>query len=214
MTDGSIQPDDIDAADLPPARRAAALELAETFVTHQMETGDLGRDEAAARALKLLTVRSRIEEKSDLPPIESPETRPDQGHESARAGIGFGLRDGRPFSSFRLRPAYHDDLDPSGGYVPGAAIDFLAFELRHYKGADTPLLETFTGIGIRSMSPRNALIRPISWHLNAGLERMRVKDTDEEGAADRRLRRRRRPQQQPGRGKNLVGDARFRPHRR
>ena len=91
------------------------------------------------------------------------------------------MTDGRS-PSFQFRPAYHDDLDPSGGYVPGAAIDFLAFEFRHYKGGDVPVLETFTGIGIRSMAPRNALIRPISWHLNAGLERMRVKDTDEEGA--------------------------------
>jgi len=182
LAEGAAMPEDETIADLPPARRAAVLELAETFVTHQMETGDIGRDEAAARALKLLTARSRIEAASDLPPIEGPKTRPDQGHESARAGIGFGLRDGRSFSSLRFRPAYHDALDPSGGYAPGAAIDFLAFELRHYKGGDAPLLETFTGVGIRSMARQNALIRPISWHLNAGLERMRVKGTDEEGA--------------------------------
>ena len=182
LATGAAEPADDGIGELPPARRASVLELAETFVTHQMETGDLGRDEAASRALSLLRTRSAIEEAADLPPIEAPETRPDQGHESARAGLGFGVRDGRPFSSFRLRPAYHDDLDPSGGYVPGAAIDFLAFEFRHYKGADLPILETLTGIGIRSMTPRNALIRPVSWHLNAALERMRVKDTDEEGA--------------------------------
>ena len=98
LADGSALPDDERAADLPPERRAAAFELAETFVTHQMEVGDLGRDEAASRALKLLTARSRIEEASDLPPIESPETRPDEGHESARASVGLGVRDGRPFS--------------------------------------------------------------------------------------------------------------------
>lgn len=181
LADSRASPDDA-AADLPPARRAALLELAETFVTHQMESGDLERDAAASRALTLLRARSGIEEASDLSPVEGPETRPDQGHRSARAGIGFGVRDGRPFTSFRLRPAYHDALDPSGGYVPGAAIDFLAFDLRYYKGGDAPVLEEFTGVGIRSMTPRNALIRPISWHLNAGLERMRVKNTDEEGA--------------------------------
>ncbi|MEM7043701.1 MAG: DUF4105 domain-containing protein [Pseudomonadota bacterium] len=182
LANGDTVPDDDSASDLPPARRAAVLELAETFVTHQMETGDLGRDEAASRALSLLRVRSQIEEAADLAPIEMPATRPDQGHESARAGLGLGIRDGRPFASFRLRPAYHDALDPSGGYTPGAAIDFLAFDFRHYKGADAPVLETLTGIGIRSMTPGNVLVRPISWHLNAGLERMRVKNTDEEGA--------------------------------
>ncbi len=179
---GTASPDDDLALDLSPARRAAALELAETFVTHQMETGDLERDAAASRALTLLRARSGIDDASDLPPVRAPKTRPDQGHRSARAGIGFGARDGRPFASFRLRPAYHDALDPSGGYLPGAAIDFLAFDLRYYRDADMVTLEQFTGIGIRSMTPQNALIRPISWHLNAGLERMRVQNTDEEGA--------------------------------
>ncbi|MGI9487441.1 MAG: Lnb N-terminal periplasmic domain-containing protein [Geminicoccaceae bacterium] len=182
LTAGTTLPDDHAAADLAPARRAALLELAETFVTHQMETGDLERDSAASRALTLLRARSEIDAASDLPSVQAPETRPDEGHKSARAGVGLGARDGRPFASFRLRPAYHGDLDPSGGYVPGAMIDFLAFDLRYYRGADTVTLEKFTGVGIRSMTPRNALIRPISWHLNAGLERMRVKNTDEEGA--------------------------------
>lgn len=179
---GEAMPDVVAEAELPPARQAAVLELAETFVTYQMETGELERDEAAARAFKLLTARSRIEGATDLPPIEAPETRPDQGHLSARLGLGFGLRDGRPFESLRFRPAYHDDLDPSGGYVPGAMIDFLAFDLRHYHGGDAVMLERFTGVGIRSMTPQNALIRPISWHLDTGLKRMRVKNTDEEGA--------------------------------
>ncbi|MEM8949592.1 MAG: DUF4105 domain-containing protein, partial [Pseudomonadota bacterium] len=178
---GASAPDDLDS-DRTPARRAALLELAETFVTHQMTTGDLERSDGASRALSLLRARSEIDDASDLPPVKAPETRPDQGHASARAGIGFGTRDGRPFASFRLRPAYHDDLDPSGGYVPGAAIDFLAFDFRYYRDGDAPLLEKFTGVGIRSMTPRNALIRPISWHLNVGIERMRVKNTDEEGA--------------------------------
>ena len=182
LASGEASPDDVDKTGLPPARQAAVIELAETFVTYQMETGELGRDEAAARAFKLLTARSRIEGPTDLPPIEAPTTRPDQGHRSARLGLGFGLRDGRPFENVRFRPAYHDDLDPSGGYVPGAMIDFLAFDLRHYHGGDAVTLEAFTGVGIRSMTPQNALIQPISWHLDVGLKRMRVKNTDEEGA--------------------------------
>ena len=178
---GTVLPEDVDA-DLPDGRQAAVLELAETFVTYQMETGELSRDEAASRALAILRARSIIDAAADLPSIQTPKTRPDEGHDSARAGVGFGVRDGRPFASFKLRPAYHDELDPSGGYVAGAAIDFLAFDLRHYRGGDAVTLDSFTAVGIRSMSPRNALIEPVSWHLNAGLERMRVKNTDEEGA--------------------------------
>jgi len=182
LANGVLKPDGDAVQNLPPARQAAALELGEAFVGHRMETGDLDRDVAAERAWSLLAARSQIEATSDQPPIAAPETRPDQGHGSARLGGGFGFRDGRAFGSFRLRPAYHDDLDPSGGYVPGAAIDFLAFELRHYDGDDAITLESFTGVGIRSMTRRNVLFQPISWTLKAGLERMRVEDTDEEGA--------------------------------
>ncbi|MEM9442232.1 MAG: DUF4105 domain-containing protein [Pseudomonadota bacterium] len=182
LADGSLTPDSQETSDLPPARQAAVLELAESVVTYRMETGDLDRDEAADRAWTLLAARSQIDEASDLPSPQQPETRPDQGHDSARAGLGVGVRDGRPFGMIRLRPAYHDDLDPSGGYVPGAAIDFLALELRHYDGDDGLTLDQVTGVGIRSMTPRDALFRPLSWKLNAGLERMRIERTDEEGA--------------------------------
>ena len=182
LADGSLTPDSHDANGLPLARQAAVLELAEAVVTYRMEAGDLSREEAADRAWTLLAARSRIDETSDLPPVDQPETRPDQGHGSARAGIGFGVRDGRPFAAMRLRPAYHDDLDPSGGFVPGAAIDFLSLELRHYDDDDGVTLDKFTGVGIRSMTPRDALFRPLSWKLSAGLERMRIERTDEEGA--------------------------------
>lgn len=182
LADGGLPPDEAAAEDFSPARQAAVLELAESVVTYRMETGDLTRDEAAKRAWTLLAARARIEETSDLPPPVQPETRPDLGHDSARLAAGFGLRDGRPFGMLRFRPAYHDDLDPAGGYVPGAAIDFLSVELRHYDGGDALTLERLTGVGIRSMSRRDALFQPVSWWLNAGLERMRIADTDEEGA--------------------------------
>ena len=182
LADGTISADDAEVQALPKARQAAVFELGEAYITHRMETGDLDRDAAAKRTWSLLAARSQIDEKSDQPPVRAPETRPDEGHDSARVGFGVGVRDGRLFEALRLRPAYHDDLDPSGGYVLGAAIDFLAFELRHYHGDDAVTLEAFNGIGIRSMTRRNELFRPISWKLNAGLERMRIEDTDEEGA--------------------------------
>ncbi len=182
LAEGALTPESPEAAALPPAGQAAAIELAQSLVTYRMETGDLSRDVAAERAWALLAARSRIEEGADLPPIEVPATRPDQGHDSARFGVGLGLRDGRPFAALRLRPAYHDDLDPSGGYVPGAGIDFLAFELRHYDDGPAVTLERLTGVGIRSMTPRTELLQPISWWLNAGIERLRVRRTAEEGA--------------------------------
>ncbi len=177
-----IDPKQKAVEDLSPSRRAAVLELAEAFVTYQMETGDLERDAAAARAWSLLAARSRIDVEADQPPVAVPETRPDQGHGSARLALGLGTRDGRFFQFLRLRPVYHDDLDPSGGYVPGAGIEFMDVELRHYREGAAVTLDQVTVVGIRSMAPKNELIRPVSWKLKFGLERMRVEASGEEGA--------------------------------
>ncbi len=177
-----MTPEQVLSAGLPQPRHAAVLELAEAFVTHQLKTGDIERDAAAGRAWSLLAARSQIDAKADLPSVPVPWTRPDQGHGSARAAFGVGVREGRSFQALRLRPAYHDTLDPGGGFVPGASIEFLDVELRRYGGDRKLRLEEFTALGIHSMTSRNDLIKPISWKLNAGLERLRIENTGEEGA--------------------------------
>jgi hypothetical protein len=179
---GRIGPEAAALDALPPARRAAVLELAGDFVGLQMRSGQIARDIAAKRSWEVLAARSRSDALADLPPVPRPATRPDQGHGSARLGLGLGRHDGRWFQALRFRPAYHDQTDPSGGYVPGAAIDFMDLELRHYEDGDALELEGLTGVGIRSLTPRNRLIQPLSWKLRFGLERFRVEGSGEEGA--------------------------------
>ena len=166
---------------LAPARRAAVLELAADFVTYQMRTGERTRDEAAPLALQLLAARSKVTAAADLRPVPEPATRPDQGHGSARLAAGVGARDGRFFQFLQARPAYHDLLDAERGYVRGAQIDFLDLALRHYQGDAGVTLDQLTVVGIRSLSPRNRLIEPISWQLGGGLQRYRESADDEKG---------------------------------
>jgi Domain of unknown function (DUF4105) len=173
--------DDPALAALAPARRAAVLELVADFVTYQMRTGERTRDEAASLALQLLAARSRIRAASDLGPLPEPATRPDQGHGSARLAAGVGARDGRLFQFLQARPAYHDLLDAENGYLRGAQIDFLDLALRHYEGDAGVTLDQLTVVGIRSLSPRNRLIKPISWQLGGGLQRYRESAGDEKG---------------------------------
>jgi Domain of unknown function (DUF4105) len=173
--------DDPAIAALAPARRAAVLELAADFVAYRMRTGERTRDEAASLALQLLAARSRIGAGADPGPVPEPATRPDQGHGSARLAAGVGARDGRFFQFLQARPAYHDLLDAESGYVRGAEIDFLDLALRHYEGDAGVALDRLTVVGIRSLSPRNALIQPISWQLGGGLERYRERARDEKG---------------------------------
>jgi hypothetical protein len=151
-------------------------------VTYRMRSGEQDRDQAAALAWQLLAARSRIAAAASTPPVPEPAVRPDQGHGSAGLAIGLGARDGRFFQSLSARPAYHTLSDPEAGYVAGAEIDFLDLELRHYAGDRAPTLDSLTVVGIRSIAPRSALFKPISWELGGGLDRFRRHGNDEKGA--------------------------------
>jgi hypothetical protein len=83
--------------------------------------------------------------------------------------VGAGVRDERAFVELRARPAFHDLLDPLGGYVRGAQIDFLDVAVRWYPEHGDLDLHALTLVDIVSIAPRDALFRPISWRVRTGL---------------------------------------------
>jgi hypothetical protein len=178
---GQLPPDASELQALGAPQRAAVLELAADFVSYRLRSGEQPRDQAAVLAWRLLAARSQISAAASFPVVPEPAVRPDQGHESARAALGIGARDGRLFQTLRLRPAYHRLTDPEAGYLRGAEIDFLDLELRRYAGDHAPIVDSLTAVGIRSLSPQNELFKPLSWRLGGGLERFRTREHDEKG---------------------------------
>lgn len=172
LADGDIGTDDPAVGRLSTLQRAAVLELAQAYLQYRLDTGNIARQEMAPRSLALLRARSRIADAEPTPTLPAPEMRPDQGHDSARLAAGFGMTGDRAFTEIALRPAYHDLLDPVGGYVPGAAIDFLDVHLRWYDSL-APSLETATLIGVESLTPRDELFRALSWRVRFGVDRFR-----------------------------------------
>jgi len=83
------------------------------------------------------------------------------------------------FAELRVRPSYHDLLDPQAGYAQGAQIQFFDFAMRYY-GEDIGLrLEDFRPVDILSISPRNAFFHPLSWRVDGGWSRKRLSDGSE-----------------------------------
>ncbi|RIK93428.1 MAG: hypothetical protein DCC71_24065 [Proteobacteria bacterium] len=103
------------------------------------------------------------------PPAPRPAVRPDEGHGTARVRTGFGVRDGRAFVELRARPAFHDLLDPQGGYVHGAQIDFLDLALRAYPGAPDFRVHELRVLDIVSLAPRSELFPSISWRVDTAI---------------------------------------------
>ncbi len=173
MTLGRVALDDARIEGLTDTDKAAVLELAYEFLQFRFRADDETRDVVAPRSMALLRARSQLPKAEPVAPVPEPETRPDQGHASARAGLGGGVIDGDFFQEINIRASYHDLLDPPGGFVRGFEIEALHLRLRHFDDDRDVELESFQLVGIQSSSPRNDFFKPISWRFDLGAEKFR-----------------------------------------
>lgn len=169
LSDGQLQPDDPSIASLPPEARALVLAVGHDHIRF---TYDSRADPTSKpRLLAILGARSHVPVLGEPgPSVGQPAVRPDEGHGSARLSFGSGVRDDEFFLEARIRPAFHDLLDPQGGFIEGAQIEFMELALRYYPERRELDLHEFTVIDIVSLSPRDRFFQPISWKLRTGLE--------------------------------------------
>ncbi|MHC8373869.1 Lnb N-terminal periplasmic domain-containing protein [Pseudomonas sp. MDT1-85] len=103
---------------------------------------------------------------------------PEDGHESRTWQAGIGTRGDKAFGEYGLRMAYHDLNDNMESFPLGAQIEILQMKLRQYEGNDWQLQQLDLAT-IRSLTPRNELLQPLSWQVTGGLERVPGKHDDE-----------------------------------
>jgi hypothetical protein len=179
---GKASPTDTAVSALPEERRAAVLTVGHDALRSAYVGGVEQRETSLARARSLLLARSRLAVAgSEIPPAPAPATRPDQGHGTARAVVGGGVRHERPFVEFGARPAFHDLLDPEGGYTAGAQIDFLNVRLRVYADDGEVRLQRLALLDIVSLAPRDDIFRPISWRFDTNVASVLVRDDGDSG---------------------------------
>ncbi|MDX5371792.1 MAG: DUF4105 domain-containing protein [Pseudomonadaceae bacterium] len=159
---------------LPDERRALVQDAA--FRLLRYEAAGAARDETTAqRSYQLLRAINR----NPPPPLalERP-ALPEEGHESRTWQLGGGTRDDRAFAEYGLRMAYHDLGDNLDGFPLGAQIEILGLKLRQYQGNHWQLhsLDLAT---IRSLTPRSALLKPWSWQVGGGLQRVPGRDGEQ-----------------------------------
>ncbi|MGH8560592.1 MAG: DUF4105 domain-containing protein [Nevskiales bacterium] len=166
-----IEPSDAGLQALPPREQARTLQVAHDYLYYQYLGRRMPRETALPRAREILLARSQVKGGADFPSVPRPDTVPDDGHETRRVSVGVTGEDGRTALSIRLRPAYHDLLDPPGGYGTGAQIKFLDVGLSLDTDTGDARLEDLRAIDIVSIAPRDALFKPVSWRFSTGLRR-------------------------------------------
>ncbi len=154
----------------PPDRRHRIARVA--YQALRLESRDQARtDDVARHSLALL----RVVQRNAAPPApEPPEpAAPETGHGTELAQFGLGSRGGSDFVEAGYRLTYHDVLDPVTGFLRGAGIEGLDINLR-LDEAEGLVLESLDLVNIRSLAPRGAFVKPTSWFVHGGLERVRA----------------------------------------
>ena len=181
LADGQRDPDSVNG-EMEPEDRALVLETAYDYLNFRQKSGDAEQDQRELMR-ELLVARSQVTGVDGADAPDTPSIRPDEGHGTLRLGLGGGERGGDAFASLHWRPAYHDGLDPSAGYIPGAHISYGDVEVRFDDGRDRVELERLMFVDIESLNPRDRLFPSWSWNIRGG--------------AEQRLR--------PGGGRSLMG---------
>ena len=137
-----------------------------------------GQERDPARAQRSFELLRAINQ-NPAPELDIPQPGlPEDGHESRTWQAGLGTRGDKAFGEYGLRMAYHDLNDNAESFPLGAQIEILQLKLRQYEGNDWQLQQLDLAT-IRSLTPRNELLQPLSWQVTGGLERVPGKHDDQ-----------------------------------
>lgn len=159
---------------LPRERQALIIDAAYRLERYRAN-GQERDPQRAQRSFELL----RAINQNPAPELDIPQPGlPEDGHQSRTWQAGLGTRGDRAFGEYGLRMAYHDLNDNAESFPLGAQIEILQLKLRQYEGNDWQLQQLDLAT-IRSLTPRNELLQPLSWQVTGGLERVPGKHDDE-----------------------------------
>ena len=159
---------------LPRERQALIIDAAYRLERYRAN-GQERDPQRAQRSFELL----RAINQNPAPELDIPQPGlPEDGHESRTWQAALGTRGDRAFGEYGLRMAYHDLNDNAESFPLGAQIEILQLKLRQYEGNDWQVQQLDLAT-IRSLTPRNELLQPLSWQVTGGLERVPGKHDDE-----------------------------------
>jgi hypothetical protein len=175
---GEIPVDSEALRSLTAVQQAQVVELALDYTAYRQSRRFGGAESGAGKASDLLLLRSRLDVPDQTPATAPPKVWPGDGHRPARARIGYGVEHRQQFVEVAGSPAYHDFLDPEGGYTKGGRVDLLRAAVRYYPEAAKLKLEQLDIIDIMSLSSWNRLLHPVSWKIALGVDRKWRSATD------------------------------------
>ena len=171
--------------------RAKILEMAYDDLYLQLVARKVDVAFAQPNLRELLTLRSAIDLERQRKEPERPRIDPTQSHDARNFSVKAGTVQGDEFIELGHRQAYHDLIDPQGGYRVGTQLLFWdgAIQLRE----DELKLEHFDFLTVNSYNPITAFKTPLTWGFNLGWQQEatdssgRFSEQDQHGVASLKM---------------------------
>ncbi|HHP7958626.1 TPA: DUF4105 domain-containing protein [Acinetobacter baumannii] len=157
-----------------PSDQAKILEMAYDDLYLQFIGRKVEESFAQPQLRQLLALRSQIDLDKQRQEPKRPSTEPTQGHNARNVSLKLGEVQGDKFIEIGHRQAYHDLIDPQGGYRAGTQLLFLNGNAQwrddHLKLERLDLLE------VNSYNPIQPFKTPLTWGFNLGWRQEAVHD--------------------------------------
>lgn len=154
--------------------QAKILEMAYDDLYLQFIGRKVDESIAQPQLRQLLALRSQIDLDKQRQEPKRPAKEPTQGHNARNFSVKAGEVQGDKFIELGHRQAYHDLIDPQGGYRAGTQLLFLNGNAQwrddHLKLERLDLLE------VNSYNPIQPFKTPLSWGFNLGWRQEAIHD--------------------------------------
>lgn len=158
--------------DYPANDQAKILEMAYDDLYLQFLRRKVDESFAQPRFRQLLGLRSQINLDKQRQEPERPKIDPTQSHKARNISIKTGEVQGQSFIELGHRQAYHDLIDPQGGFRTGTQLNFWNGSIQYRN--DQLKLEHFDFLSVNSYNPITPFKTPLSWGFNFGWQQESV----------------------------------------
>ena len=146
--------------------QAKILEMAYDDLYLQYISRQVDANIAQPKLRQLLAERSQIQVEKQRQQPERPKMQPVEGHHARNLSVNVGEVQGQKFVELGHRQAYHDLIDPQGGYRTGTQLLFLDGSLQYRD--DKLKLEHLDLLSVNSYNPVQPFKSPLTWGFNLG----------------------------------------------
>ncbi|MGC3819987.1 DUF4105 domain-containing protein [Acinetobacter sp. G11] len=146
--------------------KAKILEMAYDDLYLQLIGAKVEPGFAQPRLRQLLSMRSEIDLEKQRQQPQRLKVDPTQAHDARHFSVNLGEVQGEKFVELGHRQAYHDLIDPQGGFRTGTQLLFWQDSIQYRD--DKLKLEHFDFLNVNSYNPITPFKTPLSWGFNLG----------------------------------------------